>query len=151
MASQPPCKPNLLLLLNKILQTKSYKEIAHKLNIAPGTVKRWQNLEKIPTSYCFELMRLDNMKIDYSKFTFKEKDQFFTPTKTAKYCYAKFLDIIKSYNDKEDEYTYIEPSAGSGNFLKILPIGRRLGLDIEPKNDKLQIEKGHGLNRNAKH
>jgi hypothetical protein len=36
---------------------------------------------------------------------------------------------LKKYKD----YTFIEPSAGNGSFLKILPINRRIGFDIEPK------------------
>ena len=79
--SDNDCDPqNLLDLLNKILKKKSYKVIADELNIAIGTVKRWNELKNVPPSYCFELMRLANIPIDYSKYSFKEKDQFFTPT-----------------------------------------------------------------------
>lgn len=129
---------NLLTLINTILETKSYKEIADELNIAKGTVKRWIDLKKVPKSYCFELMRMGNIDIDYSKFTFKEKDQFFTPNKTATYCYSKFLEILKICKDEHKDYVYIEPSAGSGNFLKVLPAERRIGLDIEPKNPEIK-------------
>lgn len=132
-----PHMPNLLEVLNKILENKSYKEIAEKLNVALGTVKRWNGLKTVPKPYCFELMRLANMDIDYSKFTFKEKDQFFTPIEIAKYCYSTFLEILNKYDDTESGYTYIEPSAGSGNFLKVLPIERRIGLDIEPKDKEI--------------
>jgi hypothetical protein len=129
---------NLLTLVNTILETKSYTEIADELNIAKGTVKRWVDLKKVPKSYCFELMRIADIDIDYSKFTFKEKDQFFTPSKTATYCYSKFLEIIKICKDEDKDFVYIEPSAGNGNFLKVLPIDRRIGLDIEPKNPEIK-------------
>ena len=134
--------PNLLDLLNKILDNKvdkkSYKDIAQELNVAVGTVKRWNALKKVPKSYCFELMRMDNIDIDYSKFTSKEKDQFFTPRETAEYCYNKFKEILCKYNDRESDYNYIEPSAGNGNFLKVLPVDRRIGLDIEPKDKEIK-------------
>ena len=120
----------LIDILTNILETESYSNISINLNVAIGTIKRWIELNKIPTSYTFDLMKLSNKTIDYSKFTYKEKDQFFTPPETAKYCYNKFIEIINRYGDNVDNYTYIEPSAGSGNFLKLLPTNRRIGLDI---------------------
>lgn len=123
---------NLIIILNKILESKSYTDIAKEINVAVGTVKRWNELEKVPKSYTFELLKLANIDIDYSKFTYKEKDQFYTPDATAKYCYSKFLEVLTKYEDTEKDYIFIEPSAGNGSFLKILPIGKRIGLDIEP-------------------
>ena len=69
---------NLLELLHEILEVKSYKEVAKYLNVAVGTVKRWCELENVPKSYCFEIMKLSGIEIDYSEFSFKEKDQFYT-------------------------------------------------------------------------
>jgi len=128
-------KDDLLYILNKILETKTYQEIALYLNVAIGTIKRWIELKNVPNSYTFDLLKLANITIDYSKFNYKEKDQFFTPPKTAKYCYNKFIEIIKHYEDSIEDYTFIEPSAGNGVFLKILPKKKRLGFDIEPKFD----------------
>nr|QDY51793.1 hypothetical protein 1_178 [Mimiviridae sp. ChoanoV1] len=129
---------DLIIILNKILESKSYSDVAKEINVAIGTVKRWNELKNVPKSYTFELLKLANIDIDYSKFSYKEKDQFFTPENTAEYCYSKFIDIMKQYNDSEKEYTFIEPSAGNGRFLKVLPIDRRTGLDIEPKNDEIK-------------
>jgi hypothetical protein len=128
----------LIDILTNILETESYSNISINLNVAIGTIKRWIELNKIPTSYTFDLMKLSNKTIDYSKFTYKEKDQFFTPPETAKYCYNKFIEIINRYGDNVDNYTYIEPSAGSGNFLKLLPTNRRIGLDIEPLLEEIE-------------
>lgn len=122
---------DLNIILNKILENKSYSDVASEINVATGTVKRWSELKNVPKSYTFELLKLAKIDIDYSKFTYKEKDQFFTPITTAKYCYSKFLEVLKKYKDYED-YIYIEPSAGNGCFLKILPNDKRIGLDIEP-------------------
>mgnify|MGYP003692597131 CR=1 FL=1 len=130
-------------LLIDILKTKSAKTVAQNLNISTGTVGRWLLLKNVPPHYIFDLMKITNKPIDYTKFSYKEKDQYFTPVKTATYCYSKFLTILKSRGDKEKLYTYIEPSAGCGNFLKILPIGRSFGLDIEPQHKN--VSKGDYL------
>ena len=127
---------DLNIILNKILESNTYSDIAREINVAIGTVRRWNELKKVPKSYTFELLKLAKINIDYSKFNYKEKDQFFTPNTTAKYCYSKFLEILKKYKDYEN-YTFIEPSAGNGCFLKILPSDKRIGLDIEPRFDEI--------------
>lgn len=124
-------------LLKNILENKSYNEIATELNVAVGTVKRWTINNSVPSLYKFELMKIAKIKIDYSKFNYKEKDQFYTPEDTAKYCHNKFCEIISNYNDNINNYNFIEPSAGSGNFLKVLPKERTIALDIEPNNDNI--------------
>lgn len=127
----------LLNILNKLLENDTYSNIAINLNVAIGTVKRWVELKNIPKSYTFDLMKMAKISIDYSTFTYKEKDQFFTPKNTAKYCYNKFIEILNKYGDNQNMYTYIEPSAGSGNFLDLLPKNNRIGLDIEPLSDEI--------------
>jgi hypothetical protein len=122
---------------------ESANEIAKKLNVALGTVKRWEELESVPGAYCFELMNLANMEIDYGRYSFKEKDQFYTPITAARYCYDKSVEVIKKYGCDPMKYLYIEPSAGSGSFLELLPSGRRIGIDIEP--NKKEIKKGDYL------
>ena len=128
---------NLLSLLTNLLKTKKINEVSSILNVANGTVKRWLDLEKVPSAYCFDLMKLANIPIDYSKFTSKEKDQFYTPKSTAEYCYKKILELLRQYGDNEYDYVFIEPSAGNGNFLKVLPPTRRIGIDVEPRNDEI--------------
>ena len=137
MEHQPKSRTyDLNIILNKILESNTYADIAKEINVAIGTVKRWNELKKVPKSYTFELLKIAKINIDYSKFNYKEKDQFFTPNTTAKYCYSKFLEILKKYKDNEN-YTFIEPSAGNGCFLKILPSDKRIGLDIEPRFDEI--------------
>jgi len=119
-----------------ILETSSTGNIAQTLNVAPGTVKRWLKLKNVPPAYQFALMRMAKIDIDYTKFTFKEKDQFYTPIKTAKYCFDVFMSILHKYEDHTNNYTFIEPSAGSGNFLEVLPTEQIIAIDIEPKGNK---------------
>lgn len=128
---------HLLNILNEILVKYSYSDIAKHLNVAIGTVKRWNDLKRVPKQYTFELMKLANMDVDYSLFSYKEKDQFFTPSSTANYCYSKFVETIIQYGESESDYYYVEPSAGSGSFLKYLPKDRKIGFDIEPRCNEI--------------
>lgn len=129
---------NLLDILNSLLLKIHIDDIAKNLNVAIGTVKRWIELKNIPKSYTFDLMKLANIKINYSIYSFKDKDQFYTPSSTAEYCYKKFLSIINDLGDSEKNYTFIEPSAGNGVFLKLLPKSKRLGFDIEPRFNEIK-------------
>ena len=133
---------NLLTILNKLLESSSIKLLSEKLNLAPGTLTRWIELNDIPKSYEFDLLKMSGIKIDYSKYTSKEKDQFFTPVKTATYCFEKFCEIIKDFGETEKDFVFIEPSAGDGSFLKILPNDRTIAMDIEPKNSTI-LEKDY--------
>ena len=78
---------NLLKILQDLLDKKSYNEVAKELNISASTVKRWVELKNVPEAYCFELMKLSKIEIDYKLFSYKQKDQFFSPHETALYCF----------------------------------------------------------------
>lgn len=126
----------LVEYLNKLLQQYTLKEIAYELNVATGTIKRWIELNNIPKNYEFDILKLLNIDIDYSKYSTKEKDQYFTPINTAQECFKIFIDIIKLYDEKITDFKFIEPSAGDGSFLKILPIDT-IALDIEPRHPSI--------------
>ena len=126
-------------LMNNIIElikNKGLKYIATELNIANGTVQRWVDNKKVPKSYQFEIKKLCNGDIDYTKFTHKEKDQFFTPTNISKYTIETFQNIMRENNIDINQYTFIEPSAGDGSFTKLLP-ENTISLDIEPRHDKI--------------
>lgn len=129
---------DIMNILDNTLKVKSYKDIASYLNVAVGTVKRWKELNSVPPSYQFDLMKLNDIPIDYSKFSYKEKDQFYTPTETAQKCFDIFQKFLKEKDETDKKYTYIEPSAGDGSFLKILPNDRTLAIDIEPKGKNIE-------------
>ena len=82
--------------------------------IAHDTITRWIELNDIPKSYEFDLLKMSGIKIDYSKYSSKQKDQFFTPVKTAQYCFEKFCETIKEFEETEKDFNFIEPSAGDG-------------------------------------
>ena len=91
----------LLQLLSTLLESNSSKQIAIHLNVAPGTVTRWLELKNVPPAYQFDLMKMANVDINYANYSFKEKDQFFTPISTAENCYARFLKILHDIGDDE--------------------------------------------------
>lgn len=118
-------------ILKDILKTRSVQDMANELQISPSTIKRWIYKNNVPTSYRFDLLKMNSSMIDYSIYNAHEKDQFFTLSKTAKHCYDTFIDILKGLKEDETDYTYIEPSAGSGSFMNVLPQTRTIGMDIE--------------------
>jgi hypothetical protein len=117
-----------------IYQKYGIKAICDALYIHKGTVNRWMEKKEVPQQYYFDLCRVAGIDVDYSSFSNKEKDQFFTSKDTAKYCYDKAIDIITNLGVNLSEYTWIEPSAGDGSFYNLMPEGS-IGLDIEPKCD----------------
>jgi hypothetical protein len=120
--------PNNEDLLKELLTKKTVKEVAADLLLAPGTVVRWLELASVPPHYHFDLLRLLGKKPKYWIYTAAQKDQFFTPDALVSHCWS----ILKEKIDIRS-YTFVEPSAGDGAFLKVLPEGS-IGLDIEPRS-----------------
>ena len=59
-------------------------------------------------------------------------DQFFTAPDIAASCHQNLLAIMRADGAKEPNYKFIEPSAGSGVFYDLLPVDRRIGIDVMP-------------------
>jgi hypothetical protein len=118
-------------LLDKIIKNITVPELSEKLNLAVGTVRRWIELKNVPSQYRFDLLKLLSRDIDYSKYSSSLKDQFFTPSVIVEKCWNKFKELVES-----EEYTFIEPSAGDGSFLNILP-PNTLAFDIEPRDSRI--------------
>ncbi len=118
-------------LLNECLKTRGLSQVADALNLCVGTVRRWQELNDVPVQYTFDLHKLLSREIDYSRFSSSSKDQFFTPSLVSKRCWDTFRELVDI--DIAD-YIFIEPSAGDGSFMKMLPPGS-IGLDIEPRGE----------------
>ena len=126
-----------LELLRTILNKQTTKQLADKLEVAPGTINRWLKLESVPPQYLIYLMKIGDMPIDYSKFSDLEKDQFFTPQQTVKKCHSIFKNKMDELGIDIEEYTFIEPAAGGGAFLDVLP-NDTIALDIEPRSENIQ-------------
>lgn len=106
--------------------------VCEGLSLHKGTVKRWLDKKEVPSQYYFDLCRVGGVDVDYSQYSEREKDQFFTHRETAQYCFDKAIETLKPLCNLED-YTFIEPSAGDGSFYNLLPVKRRIGVDIEPR------------------
>lgn len=114
--------------------------VVKEINVVAGTAKRWELLKSVPEQYRIDLMRLLHMPIDYSKMTPREKNQFFTKDSTAQECVDILYQVLEDNNIDISKYIFVEPSAGSGNFLNYLP-DNTLAFDIESfGNPKVQIQ-----------
>jgi len=72
---------------------------------------------------------------DTGKFRKNTKDQYYTKLSVANTC----VQHILSRFPESLSYQWIEPSAGNGVFLKILPAEfDKVGIDIEPKSAGIQ-------------
>lgn len=126
---------NCFSLFETLTKSQTLNHIADELGIHVGTVRRWVEKREVPKQYYFDLCRMSGIEVDYSQFSVVEKDQFFTNHDSARYCYNKALEVIKSFGDDPEKYNIIEPSAGDGAFYNLFPQDRRIGVDIEPKCD----------------
>jgi len=118
-------------LLNECIKNKY--NVSKELNVSPGTVKRWIELNSVPPQYTFELKKLLSHDIDYNAYSCSQKDQFFTPKKMTSVCWNIFLNQT---GVNIDDYIFIEPSAGDGSFLDVLP-NNTIALDIEPRHKNI--------------
>ncbi len=125
-------------LFNELLENNTINDMATKLNLHIGTVRRWKSNNSVPKNYFNDLNSLLDNKYD-NKDKYRDKDQFYTTQITAEYCYNKTLEVLKKLEIDEKEYIFIEPSAGCCNFYSLLPKNRRIGVDIDPKG-KLKNE-----------
>ena len=127
---------NLYDLYLSAVSKAGKNNVIKDLNVAPGTAKRWEDKKEVPPQYYFDLMRLCDLPIDYSSFTPREKDQFFTNADIAENCMSILYNILEQNGCSIDDYIFLEPSAGDGAFLPYLP-ENYLAFDVEPKNDKV--------------
>lgn len=63
----------------------------------------------------------------------KELDQFYTAPEIAREC----VNLLKKHVDYNSFDLMIEPSAGEGVFLKLMDPNKRLGLDLDPKDEEI--------------
>jgi hypothetical protein len=60
-------------------------------------------------------------------------DQFYTKQDVAKTCYEFLLRTLKKIGLKSNRAYFVEPSAGTGNFLNLVEGKRKIGIDIDPR------------------
>lgn len=107
--------------------------VADELGLHKGTLKRWIETKEVPSQYYFDLCRIEGIDVDYSQYSAKDKDQFFTSIESAKYCVERAEEVLIKHGINFEDYTLIEPSVGDGSFYNLLPENNRIGVDIEPR------------------
>ena len=60
-------------------------------------------------------------------------DQFYTKEAIAELCWNHLIDMIDRMEKNIDDLFFLEPSVGKGAFYKLMPEGRRFGIDLDPK------------------
>ena len=51
-------------------------------------------------------------------------------------CFDIFCEVIQKFDETENDFRFIEPSAGDGSFLQVLPLNT-IAMDIEPKHPNI--------------
>lgn len=125
-------------LFNELLEIYTMNELAEKLYLHIGTLKRWKKNSSVPKNYFNDLNSLLDNKYK-NKDEYRDKDQFYTTKETANYCFNIMKKVLKDLEINYNNYIFIEPSAGCCNFYSLLPKNRRIGIDIDPKG-KLKDE-----------
>ena len=79
--------------------------------------QKWQKNKHIPTWVDLKTVGLE---------------QFFTKPEIAKKCLKTLMHFLNDEKININDYTFIEPSAGNGEFYKLLRGYNRIGFDIMP-------------------
>ncbi len=66
------------------------------------------------------------------------QDQFYTKRDVAKRCLRVFRKTAKAHGYDLRNHIYLEPSAGEGCFIDLLPPKRRIALDIDPQAEGIR-------------
>ena len=118
------------VLFYNAMQSFAISEIADLLAVRDGTVQRWIRQKQVPAFYKNDLLRVMGRNCHVGV---DESDQFYTAPGVAEHCVAAFHEVMRAYDISLRGYKYVEPSAGCGYFYRLLPSGRRIGIDIDPQ------------------
>ena len=136
-------------MYNELRLEHSLENIAQKLFLHTGTLKRWEATNKIPNEYLYDLNFLLGNKYDLQKIDFRSHNEFFTKKEVAKYCYDCFVKFLEIHKIDLAQYTFIEPSCGDLSFYELMPKDSRIGIDLEYKNDEILCENFLGFAPNG--
>ena len=125
------------LVYKELRLRHSLSEIAAKLFLHSGTLKRWEATQKIPNDYLYDLNFLLGNKYDLAKQNFRSHNEFFTKKEVAKYCFESFLNFLQIHKINSNDYTFIEPSCGDLSFYELMSKNSRIGVDLEYKNEEI--------------
>ncbi len=84
------------LVYKELRLEHSLSEIADKLFLHTGTLKRWEATQKIPNEYLYDLNFLLGNKYDLQKVDFRSHNEFFTKKKWQNTALRAFRTFCKS-------------------------------------------------------
>mgnify|MGYP003534884521 FL=1 len=89
-------------------QDYSLCELAKKLNLHTGTLKRWETQERIPRDYLIDLNAILGNKYKIQKENYRQNCEFFTKPSVAEFCVNSFLKSLEVWGIDSKEYIFIE-------------------------------------------
>lgn len=66
-------------------------------------------------------------------------DSVYTKREIARHCWDKFCGAAAKHGYELQKHIFVEPSAGEGCFMDLLPRARRIALDIRPRGDGIAV------------
>lgn len=129
---------NSFKLFQRVARHTSCESIAASLGLHMGTIRRWMEQQKVPSHYTHDFLRMlgeDVCEAGVIGGSARSKDQYYTRPEVAESCLASFHAVAKELGVSLGRYQFIEPAAGCGWFYRLLPKGRRIGIDIDPRTD----------------
>lgn len=124
-------------IYQELRQNLNINQIAQKLHLHTGTLKRWELTQKIPNDYLFDLNFLLGNKYNIPKENYRSHNEFFTKKEIAKYCFESFINFLKLHKIAFKDYIFVEPSCGDCSFYDLMPKESRIGIDLEYKNNQI--------------
>lgn len=125
-------------LFDKVAQSHSRDAIAHSLGLHPNTVSRWIQQRRVPAHYEGDFKRMlgrnGSVRVR-SGDGVREMDLFYTRPSVARHCMAIFRSVARTLGVNLRSHRFVEPSAGRGAFLRLMPPTRRIGIDLKPRAD----------------
>lgn len=85
---------NAFIMYSELRNKYSLNELANKLQLHTGTLKRWESLQKVPQDYIQDLNFLLDNKYELKAENFRTHNEFFTKPEIAKYCFESFLHFL---------------------------------------------------------
>ena len=82
-----------------------------------------------------------------SKLVQNSLDQFYTKQRVAIDCWKHFKETFSTLDRNVNGLFFVEPCAGTGAFYKLLPSGKRLGIDLAPKYEGVRLQDFFQVNK----
>lgn len=125
-------------LFEKVAESHSREMIAQSLGLHPNTVTRWVQQRRVPSHYEGDFKRMlgrNGSVRSSSGVGIREMDLFYTKPAVARKCMTAFRKIAQTLGVNLRSRHFVEPSAGRGAFLRLMPPTRRIGVDLNPHGD----------------